>query len=108
MSQTLSGTETILVAEDHSALREMVQTTLRSQGYHVLVAENGEQAVRLFKDNWKQIRLGVLDVDMPALSGTQAYSRMCKLAPTTPVVFTTGHSGHQLGLNTHLSHAATV
>jgi two-component system cell cycle sensor histidine kinase/response regulator CckA len=107
MSQTLSGTETILVAEDHSALREMVQTTLRSQGYHVLVAENGEQAVRLFKDNWKQIRLVVLDVDMPALSGTQAYRRMCEIAPNTPVVFTTGYSVQLVALNSNVPEGAT-
>ena len=88
----LSGTETILVAEDHGGLREMVRETLSSKGYQVLVAENGEDAVQVFKANLKEIRLVILDVDMPALNGPQAYQKMCELLPGLPVVFTTGHS----------------
>jgi CheY-like chemotaxis protein len=89
---TLSGTETILVAEDHRGLREMVRETLSSKGYQVLVAENGEDAMQLFKANLKAIRLVILDVDMPALNGPQAYQKMCELLADLPVVFTSGHS----------------
>jgi len=43
------GTETILVAEDHEGLRELVRQTLTSQGYSVILASNGRDAVRMFK-----------------------------------------------------------
>src|SRR6266849_10303583 len=56
------GTETILVAEDHDGLRELVRKTLTSQGYSVILASNGRDAVHMFKVNSEEIRLVVLDV----------------------------------------------
>ena len=88
----VGGTETILVAEDHEAAREVARETLASLGYQVLLAGDGEEAVRLAQAQHASISLVVLDVLLPGLSGPGAYARMCALKPRLPVIFTTGGS----------------
>src|SRR5579859_521749 len=86
------GTETILVADDNEALREMAQETLEGLGYHVMLASDGEEAVRLFEANRDHIASVVLDVSMPKLSGPEAYLRINEIKGGVPAVFTTGYS----------------
>lgn len=100
------GNETILVAEDHEALRDMVRITLESRGYRLLVAHNGEEAFLLFKANWQTIDLALLDVVMPKLSGPEAYSQMCSIRPDLPVIFTTGHTAESVPLNSTIDAGA--
>jgi CheY-like chemotaxis protein len=100
------GTETILVAEDHEGLRELVRETLTSQGYSVILASNGRDAVRMFKANSEEIGLVVLDVVMPFLSGTEAHSQMCAIRPGLPVIFMSGHVAESVSLNSKLTAGA--
>jgi two-component system cell cycle sensor histidine kinase/response regulator CckA len=86
------GTETILVADDNEALRGMAQQTLERLGYHVMLARDGEEAVRLFEANRDHIALLVLDVSMPKFSGPEAYVRIREIKGSVPAVFTTGYS----------------
>ena len=102
------GTETVLVAEDHDGLRELVRTTLASQGYSVILASNGQEAVRMFKANSEEIRLVVLDVVMPFLSGPEAHSQMCAIRPDLPVIFMTGHTAELASLNSKFQEGATL
>src|SRR2546426_3044117 len=100
------GTETILVAEDHEGLRELVRRTLTSQGYSVILASNGRDAVRMFKVNSEEIRLVVLDVVMPFLSGPEVYSQMCAIKPDLPVIFMSGHVAESVSLNSKITAGA--
>jgi nitrogen-specific signal transduction histidine kinase/ActR/RegA family two-component response regulator len=100
------GTETILVAEDHEGLRELVRKTLTSQGYSVILASNGRDAVHMFKVNSEEIRLVVLDVVMPFLSGPEAYSQMCAIKPDLPVIFMSGHVAESVSLNSKITAGA--
>jgi len=102
------GTETVLVAEDHDGLRELVRTTLASQGYSVILASNGQEAVRMFKANSEEIRLVVLDVVMPFLSGPEAHSQMCAIRPHLPVIFMTGHTAELASLNSKFQERAIL
>ena len=102
----IGGTETILVAEDHDGLRELVRTTLASQGYSVILASNGQEAVRMFKANSEEIRLVVLDVVMPFLSGPEAHSQMCAIRPHLPVIFMSGHVAESVPLNSRITAGA--
>jgi two-component system cell cycle sensor histidine kinase/response regulator CckA len=86
------GAETILVAEDHNGLRELAFETLTHLGYAVVVAADGEQAVREFASDPDRFDLLVLDVVLPKLSGPQIYSRICEIKPDVPVIFATGYS----------------
>ena len=84
------GTETILIADDHDGIREMVHTALGNLGYHVLQVADGEEAVRVFRDRANDITLAVLDMLMPRLGGCDAAERIHALRPELPVIFTTG------------------
>jgi CheY-like chemotaxis protein len=100
------GTETILVAEDHEGIRELVRKTLTSQGYSVILASNGRDAVHMFKVNSEEIRLVVLDVAMPFLSGPEAHSQMCAIRPGLPVIFMSGHVAESVSLNSKITAGA--
>jgi two-component system, cell cycle sensor histidine kinase and response regulator CckA len=101
-----SGTETILVADDHEQLREMARHTLTAQGYRVIPAKNGQEAVNLFMTNSTEIRLVVLDVSMPLLNGRDAYTKMQAIAPDLPVIFTSGHSAESASLESNIQQGA--
>ena len=91
-SPAVGGTETILVAEDHEAAREVARETLATLGYQVLLAHDGQEAVRMAQAQHDRIGLVILDVLLPRLSGPGAYARMCTVKPRLPVIFTTGGS----------------
>jgi signal transduction histidine kinase/DNA-binding response OmpR family regulator len=88
----LGGTETILVAEDEEALRNLAKNVLEGLGYTVLLAENGEQAVEIYTKNREQIGLLLFDVVMPRIGGWEAYERIRELGGDVPLIFMTGYS----------------
>ena len=64
------GTETLLVVEDQPSLRLLAQCVLQAQGYHVLTASNGEEALRSVRNHKATpIRLVISDVIMPQMGG---------------------------------------
>ncbi|MFH1743086.1 MAG: PAS domain S-box protein, partial [bacterium] len=64
-SGSLQGSETILIVEDEAPLRELLRKTFEKNGYTVLVASNGEEALRLCQQSPDSIDLLVTDVVMP-------------------------------------------
>ena len=86
------GPETILIAEDHEGLRELARETLANLGYDVVLACDGEEAVRLFRANRDRIDLLLLDVVLPKMNGPEAYARICADSRDVPVIFATGYS----------------
>jgi len=60
-----NGNETILVAEDDAALRRLFSTILQAYGYKVILAQDGEEAIKKFADNRDKIQLIMLDMIMP-------------------------------------------
>lgn len=86
------GNKTILVAEDERIIRNLTDVTLRKAGYDVLLAEDGQQAVEIFKENSEKVNLLMLDVMMPNMNGWEAYQAINKMAPQVPVIFCSGYS----------------
>ncbi|HTA29654.1 MAG TPA: ATP-binding protein, partial [Candidatus Cybelea sp.] len=87
------GTETVLLAEDDPALREMAATLLRRLGYTVLVAANGIEALSLKQQrDIGHIDLLFTDVVMPHMSGKELSERMRALYPHTRILFTSAYS----------------
>lgn len=88
------GTETILVAEDEEALRDLAKDILGNLGYTVLSAKNGEEAVKIYSENRDRIDLLLFDVVMPRTGGAQAFEQIRALAKDddTPLIFMTGYS----------------
>jgi PAS domain S-box-containing protein len=93
-SPTLSrGTETILLVEDDTALREMAGTLLRRLGYTVWVAANGVEALSLKKQaSVGRIDLLFTDIVMPHMSGKELADRVAALHPHTKTLFTTAYT----------------
>ncbi|GAB4490161.1 MAG: hypothetical protein OHK006_22670 [Thermodesulfovibrionales bacterium] len=92
----LRGTETILLAEDDEIVRKMMVSMLRELGYTVLVAENGEDACRIFAELGSDIRLVILDMIMPKMNGREALATMRKARPDLEWLFISGYTADLL------------
>jgi CheY-like chemotaxis protein len=90
------GNETILVAEDDSALRRLFSTVLQEYGYKVILAEDGEDAIKKFMDNNYKIQLVMLDMIMPRKSGKEAYNEIIKFRPDIKTLFSSGYTADRL------------
>ena len=88
-----SNRELILVVDDERSVREMISLGLTSQGYRVLTAANGADAVALFERRAKEVRLVLLDTDMPVLNGTATIPLLRAGAPAVPIVLMSGEMG---------------
>jgi PAS domain S-box-containing protein len=98
--ETSAGTETILVAEDNADLREFMSKILKSLGYQVILAVDGQDAVEKFMDNSDKIQLIIMDMIMPLKSGKQAYDEIRQIKPDAMALFSSGYSAkiiHQQG-----------
>jgi DNA-binding response OmpR family regulator len=84
--------ETILLAEDDAAAREILAEVLRLSGYTVIEAKDGEDAVMLFRDKKEGVDLVFLDVRMPRKDGREVYEEIMKASPETAVLFMSGYT----------------
>ncbi|MFQ6028386.1 MAG: ATP-binding protein [Dehalococcoidia bacterium] len=86
------GTETILIAEDEAAVRKMVADILRSQGYQVLEATCGAEALGISKQfSRRKIDLLLTDLVMPNMNGYELAKKLRAARPDTQVLFTSGY-----------------
>lgn len=87
------GTETILVAEDEDALREMVVKTLEIQGYVVLEASSGAQAIDVWDNSSRSIDLLLTDMVMPGnIMGGELAARLQERSTSLKVIYMSGYS----------------
>ncbi len=86
----IGGSGTILLAEDEDGIRSMVATTLRRQGYDVLAARDGREALHMWAIHRDSIDLLVLDVRMPHVEGTEVLRQIRAERPKMPAVLSSG------------------
>ena len=86
------GSETILLVEDEALVRSLVDKFLRSQGYRVLSAALGSEAVQLAADGSEHIDLLVSDVILPNMNGRQIYEKLTQTRPDLRVLFMSGYT----------------
>jgi PAS domain S-box-containing protein len=86
------GSETVLVAEDEEEVRKLVVRILEKQGYKVLEASQGEEALFISKKHEEPIHLLVTDVVMPGMSGRDLSERLTSLRPEIKILYMSGHS----------------
>lgn len=84
--------ETVLVVEDEEIVRKLVCAVLEKQGYHVLCAERGSEALAMCADHHGPIRLLITDVIMPEQSGPELARRILAQRPEAHVLFISGYS----------------
>jgi two-component system cell cycle sensor histidine kinase/response regulator CckA len=92
----VGGTETILVAEDNSEVRQYIKFVLEDFGYKVLEASDGDEAVKIFRENKDEIKLLLFDLLMPNKTGKEAYEAIKKIKPGIKVLFLSGYQDHAL------------
>jgi two-component system CheB/CheR fusion protein len=90
--RSLRGTETILVVEDEPMVRRLTQNILEDEGYRVLPASNGPEALQLMKEYQGAIHMLLTDVIMPRMSGREVADRMASQRPDARVLFMSGHT----------------
>jgi PAS domain S-box-containing protein len=88
----VGGTETILVVEDESNLREITRIFLEDYGYRVLEASDAKQALQLAQTFADPIHLMLTDVIMPGMSGGQLAEQIVSARPGMKVAYMTGYT----------------
>lgn len=87
-----NGPETILVAEDEEIVKHFLQRSLEREGYRVLTASNGEEALARFMENMEDIDLVLTDVIMPVKSGIEVHDEINAIRPDTRFLFISGYT----------------
>jgi PAS domain S-box-containing protein len=88
----VAGSETILVAEDEPGVRTLVSHTLRQQGYTVLEASHGVEALSICERHPEAIHLLVTDVVMPQINGRELADRLVAKWPELRVLYMSGYT----------------
>ena len=91
-SAVLGGSETILLVEDQPWIRDGLREFLVSQGYKVLEAQNGIEALQIGKAHAAGIDVLVTDVIMPQLRGVELSKLLAETHPGICVIFMSGYS----------------
>jgi len=86
------GSETVMVVEDDEAVRKLVRDTLEKQGYRLLVAASGPEALSIAERFDSPIELLITDMVMPQMSGRQLAERMKTVRPQTQILFISGYT----------------
>lgn len=90
--QTLGGSETILLVEDNPAVLELTRDTLRQEGYQVLGAHDGDDALRVVQNHPGTIDLLISDLVLPSFNGQTLAIRLRAVRPQLRVIFISGYS----------------
>lgn len=94
----------ILLVDDEAGIRKVLGISLEDRGYEVLTAENGKEALRLFREENPSIVL--TDIKMPGMDGIEVLRKIKKENPDTEVIIITGHGDMELAIQS-IKHEAT-
>ncbi|MBD3233950.1 MAG: response regulator [candidate division Zixibacteria bacterium] len=79
----------VLVVDDETFVRDLLEEFLAKQGYSVVLAESGEQAVEVARGN--DLDVALVDLKMPGIDGLETLNRLNKVQPHMPVIIMTGY-----------------
>jgi CheY-like chemotaxis protein len=89
-TEILRGQGLVLVVDDEGIIRENASAILGECGYVVITASDGEEAVHVFRERFREISAVLLDMIMPRMSGKDAYLKMKEIYPDVRVLFSSG------------------
>jgi two-component system cell cycle sensor histidine kinase/response regulator CckA len=84
------GNETILFVEDEEALRILAKSTLESKGYTVLLATDGEEAIKMYEEQKEKIHLVLSDMGLPKIGGYEIYDKLKESNPNVRMILVSG------------------
>jgi CheY-like chemotaxis protein len=91
------GAETVLVVEDDKSVRNLTRGALEAQGYDVLSASNGQDALNVAREHkGSPIRLVITDVIMPVMGGKVMAESLKTTYPDLTILFTSGYTEHAI------------
>lgn len=99
-ASTAAATETILLVEDERTIRELSRRILERQGYAVLLAQDGIDALAIEASHSSPIHLLLTDIVMPGLSGPDLAQRLVHRRPTMKVLYMSGFARLPLAFET--------
>lgn len=85
-----TGEGLLLVADDEPLVRQAAKSILEELGFDVLLAEDGEAAVSLYKEHSDEIKAIVMDMIMPKKSGMEAFLEIQRIRPDVKIIFSSG------------------
>ncbi len=88
--------ETILVVDNEDAIRETLKKILEREGYKILTAKNGQEALDIVKE--KKVHLIISDIGMPKIDGHKLLRLAKSIRPEVEIVLMTGHGQTEQGL----------
>ena len=86
------GSETILLVEDNQEVRTLAQTILEQQGYRVLEAADGLEAIKIIDNSVDNVHLLLADVVLPNMNGKEVYEVAIKKYPSLQVLYMSGYT----------------
>jgi PAS domain S-box-containing protein len=98
-NELLRGSETILLVEDEEEVRKLAVGVLERQGYKVLAARDGDEALLICKRHQDSIHLMLTDVVMPGMNGHEVAKRLESLHPETKVLYMSGYTDDAIVLH---------
>jgi len=90
--ELVKGKGTVLLVDDEEMVLESGEELLKHLGYEVLLAENGREALELYKQNQDESDLVLLDMVMPVMGGGEAFDRMKEINTNVKVLLSSGYS----------------
>ena len=90
--QSMRNEETILVVEDEDSIRILIDKILKKNGYRVLTANNGTEAISICEQYKEPIHLMLVDVGLPEIKGTELAKRLLIIKPEMKLLFMSGYT----------------
>lgn len=90
-----SGSETVLLVDDVSSICVVTSAMLSNEGYRVLTAPDGQEALAVYEAFSDEIDLVILDINMPVMDGWECYDHLREKSPDIPVILASGFTPNQ-------------
>ena len=92
----IQGGGTLLLVEDEEAIRKLTAIVLTRLGFKVLTAEDGVEALEIFRQHQNEIRCVLSDLKMPRMDGWETLTALRRIAPGIPVILISGYDEAQV------------
>ncbi|GMR00400.1 MAG: hypothetical protein BMS9Abin18_1247 [Zetaproteobacteria bacterium] len=92
------GEGTLLIADDENAVRAIAGRMCELLGFEVLYAEDGIEALDMFRQHHQKIASVLLDITMPLMDGMEVMHKMRNIDPHVPIILVSGYSEIEVAL----------